>query len=148
MVGDAVALVGRAEPQIVAAVLEDGVDFALRNVVGEVGLSLAEETSAGRKVAENAFSNDIQQDAAVIEGVHQVDVSVGQDGIAPYGLRQFCPGSFDSVVDPQVPHSGKPDLPAACMTDMVGGEGDGDRGLRRKVATVVAGERISARDDP
>ena len=124
VIGDGVSLVCCAEPDVVPAVLEDGADFCIGHIVGESGLSLADYAVLGGIIAEQACSDDIQQDHGPVVGREQlVDISF-HDLFSPgegfgdgFGLERT------GVDDAEASHAGKPDLTfshQALMIDKMG----------------------------
>ena len=149
MVGDRIALVRRPEPQVLAAVLEDGPDLRVGNVERETGVVLEKDPARSAEIAEHALSDDIQQERLLVHGVQDVDVAADQPGLVPDRGGKFFPSAAAGVEDAQPPHAGHPVFPVPGVDDVIDDVGCAVGCRQGKVVRIVAFEGSSAvRDDP
>ena len=108
-VGDAVALVGGAEPQVSAAVAEQGADFEIRDVIRELRVGLVQQLAGRLAVAEHAVRDGVQEHVRTV-GEEDVDVAAGEPAFLEDDAWEFRPFLGAGVENAERTHAGKPDL--------------------------------------
>ena len=117
-VGNAVALVGGAEPQVPAAVAEQGADLEIRDLVGEFGAGLMQQLAGRLAVAEHAVGDGVQEHVRAV-GEEDVDVAAGEPALLEDGARGLRPLLGTRVEDAEPAHAGQPDLARGRHGDVI-----------------------------
>ena len=148
LIGNVIALVGGAEPQVAAAVAEDAAHFRGGDVEGEGGMVLMQERFAHTVIIEESLADGIEQDAVVIYSENKVYIALHQAFIGPNNSRELFPCVAAGVQDVELSHTGEPEFLLAESAQMVGLDGEGNGGLGRKVrdGITLEGEAVVGQD--
>ena len=129
---------GRSEPEVLAAVAEDGVNFSGRDFVGETGSVLETDAFGSAVVFKHSLADDAQQDRILVHGVDEVHVAVHHGRAIADCARERFAGHSGLVHYAEATHSGEPDFVATGVADMVGLVSQRRRAQQGKIVQGIA----------
>ena len=142
-------MVGRSEPKVLAAVLENGADLRIRHLEGETGIVLEQNPFRSPVIAVHSLPDDVQENGRCVHRIEYVDVALHQPGLVPDGGGQFLPSAVADVEDAQLSHAGHPILPVPGVDDVIDQVRSGVGGHQGEIIGIVAVEdRSAGGDDP